>query len=331
MPVTCGVLRPAIVLPEESEAWTEERKEAVLLHELAHVRRGDLATHLIAWVACSLYWFHPLVWIAARRLRHESERACDDLVLGAGTRASEYADHLLDIVRTAGRGRAPAAAVPMAQKSSFEGRLLAILEPTVDRKALSPRMKVAVGAALALVVLPLAAMAPAPPGLAGVEGSRMADGIDDPMDPTAIPLHDKESKSSSNTNSSTSTSVSEGEAFGLVEALDGVGPIREVQTKNENGKTHVAETQVPQGTIDALETALDDADADVRRTAAEALGSLEDPRAVDALLEALRNDSDETVRKMAAWALGEIESPRAVDALRPAVRDSNVEVRRHAV
>lgn len=52
MPVTCGVLRPAIVLPEESEEWTEERREAVLLHELAHVRRGDLVTHLIAWVAC---------------------------------------------------------------------------------------------------------------------------------------------------------------------------------------------------------------------------------------------------------------------------------------
>jgi HEAT repeat protein/beta-lactamase regulating signal transducer with metallopeptidase domain len=327
MPVTCGVLRPAVVLPEESEGWTEERREAVLLHELAHIRRGDLATHLIAWVACSLYWFHPLVWIAARRLRHESERACDDLVLGAGTRASEYAGHLLDIVRTAGRGRAPAAAVPMAQKSSFEGRLLAILEPSVDRKALSPRMKVAVAAALALVVLPLAAMAPAPPGLAGMEGSRVLNGdFDDPTDPAAIPLKEKgwESNTSVSSSSSTSTSVSEGEAFGLAEALDGLGPIHfEVDAKSKDGKTQVA-----QGTIDALETALDDADADVRRTAAEALGSLEDPRAVDALLEALRSDSDETVRKMAAWALGEIESPRAVAGLSQAVRsDRSTEVR----
>ncbi len=334
MPVTCGVLRPAIVLPEESEAWTEERREAVLLHELAHVRRGDLATHLIAWVACSLYWFHPLVWIAARRLRHESERACDDLVLGAGTRASEYAGHLLDIVRTAGRGRAPAAAVPMAQKSSFEGRLLAILEPGVDRKALSPRMKVAVAAALALVVLPLAAMAPAPPGLAGVEGSRLLDGdFDDPIDTAAISLEEKGWKSNTDTSvssgSSTTTSVSEGEVFDFAEALDGLGPIHfDVQTKTENGKTHVAQTQVAQGTIDALETALDDADADVRRTAAEALGSLEDPRAVEALLEALRSDSDETVRKMAAWALGEIEDPRAVAGLGQAVRsDGSSEVR----
>ncbi|HYO47652.1 MAG TPA: M56 family metallopeptidase, partial [Gemmatimonadota bacterium] len=187
MPVTCGILRPAVVLPEESEEWTEERREAVLLHELAHVRRGDLATHLIAWVACSLYWFHPLAWIAARRLRHESERACDDLVLGAGTRASEYASHLLDIVRSAGRGSAPAAAVPMAQKSSFEGRLLAILEPGVARQALTGRKKIAVATGLALVVLPLAAMAPAGSGLATIRGPFVSDATrDNPVDAIAL-------------------------------------------------------------------------------------------------------------------------------------------------
>ena len=324
MPVTCGVLRPAIVLPAESETWTEERREAVLLHELAHVRRGDLATHLIAWVACSLYWFHPLVWVAARRLRHESERACDDLVLGAGTRASEYAGHLLDIVRNAGRGRAPAAAVPMAQKSSFEGRLLAILEPSVDRQALSARGKAAVAAALALVVLPLAAMAPGSAGAAKAEDSHAISdpsGIDAILD--AIPV--TSSSTSTSTSSSTSTSGSgSGAGLGIGDALDGMGPIRSTNvTKTPDGKTQVA-----QGTIDALTTAMKDADVEVRRTAAQALGSLEDPRAVDALLAALRDDADADVRKMAAWALGEIESPRAVAGLSQAARsDRSAEVR----
>jgi HEAT repeat protein len=329
MPVTCGVLRPAIVLPEESEAWTEERREAVLLHELAHVRRGDLATHLIAWVACSLYWFHPLAWIAARRMRHESERACDDLVLGAGTRASEYASHLLDIVRSAGRGSAPAAAVPMAQKSSFEGRLLAILQPGVARQALTGRKKVALAAGLALVVLPLAAMAPARPGnpSAGVATESDVRGnpiaLDEPRewpdDPTPNAAMDPKA-------------VEE-----ALSALDGMGPIRSAESfqfsqsqsqSQTQSQSQKAQSQANGRMVSALVVALRDSIPDVRVSAAHALGSLGDPRAVEALLQALRSDSDAGVRKMAAWALGEIESPSAVGGLSQAVRsDSSAEVR----
>jgi HEAT repeat protein len=331
MPVTCGVLRPAIVLPEESEAWTEERKEAVLLHELAHVRRGDLATHLIAWVACSLYWFHPLAWIAARRLRHESERACDDLVLGAGTLASEYASHLLDIVRSAGRESAPAATVPMAQKSSFEGRLLAILQPGVARQALTGRKKVAVAAGLALVVLPLAAMAPAKPGspAAGVvPGSELGGNSPDPIaleESSTWPEGPKAHEAAG------ADAVADVGA-----ALDGMGPIRSVesfefsqsQPQSEAKAQTKAQSEANGRMVAALATALRDADTEVRASAAQALGSLGDPRAVEALLQALRNDADAGVRKMAAWALGEIESPAAVGGLSQALRsDSSAEVR----
>jgi HEAT repeat protein len=362
MPVTCGMLRPAIVLPEESEAWTEERREAVLMHELAHVRRGDLATHLIAWVACSLYWFHPLAWIAARRLRHESERACDDLVLGAGTRASEYASHLLDIVRSAGRESAPAATVPMAQKSSFEGRLLAILQPGVARQALTRRKKVAVAAGLALVVLPLAAMSPARPGSpsAGfVRGWELGNSAD-PIaleEPSAWP---KDAKAHEAAGADAGVDVDV--------VLDGMGPIKDAESSQFaqsqfQGQSQNAQSQANTRMVSALFLALRDSIPDVRVSAAHALGSLGDPRAVEALLQALRSDSDAGVRKMAAWALGEIESPaavgglsqalrsddsgevrasaawalgeiesaEAVDALGAALRDSSVEVRRNAV
>src|SRR5512142_1593214 len=91
LPFTAGVLRPTIVLPRAAEAWDEDRRRVVLAHELAHVRRRDLVTHLLGRVACALYWFHPLVWLAARRARTEGERACDDLVLSTGARASAYA------------------------------------------------------------------------------------------------------------------------------------------------------------------------------------------------------------------------------------------------
>ena len=81
MPFACGVLTPTIVLPAEAESWTLDRRRTVLLHELAHVRRRDLLGHALGRLTCAVYWFHPLVWTAAKQLRAESERACDDLAL----------------------------------------------------------------------------------------------------------------------------------------------------------------------------------------------------------------------------------------------------------
>src|SRR5262245_31288640 len=75
MPFATGLRRPVIVLPAESSTWSHERRCAVLIHEFAHIKRGDLLGHLVGGIACALYWFHPLVWTAARHLRAESERA----------------------------------------------------------------------------------------------------------------------------------------------------------------------------------------------------------------------------------------------------------------
>ncbi len=134
IPMTWGWRRPVVLLPAASSDWSTERQTVVLQHELAHVRRADVVTQLIAQVVCAIYWFNPMVWIGAYRLRVERERACDDEVLRMGTRPSVYAGHLLEI---AGAFRAPAlsapAAVAMAKRSQLEGRLLAILDPTARR------------------------------------------------------------------------------------------------------------------------------------------------------------------------------------------------------
>src|SRR5437763_9170436 len=129
MPMTFGVFRPTVLLPASALEWSPERQRVVLLHELAHVRRGDVATHLLARTALAVYWWNPLAWFAWRAFLRERERATDDLVLHAGERASDYAGHLLEVARTLRPVPATAwAAIAMARRSDLEGRLVAILD-----------------------------------------------------------------------------------------------------------------------------------------------------------------------------------------------------------
>src|SRR5438270_114427 len=83
-PITWGSFAPVIVLPEDALDWADDHRQIVLRHELAHIARQDSLTQLMAGFVCAIYWFHPLVWIAERRLRAECERACDDMVLSLG-------------------------------------------------------------------------------------------------------------------------------------------------------------------------------------------------------------------------------------------------------
>lgn len=155
MPMTFGVLRPTVLLPASAVEWSPERLRVVLLHELAHVRRGDVSTHLMARTALALYWWNPLAWFAWREFLKERERATDDLVLHAGERASEYASHLLEVARTLQPAPATAwAAIAMARRSQLEGRLIAILDSGLDRKPSGPR------AAMAAVLVAIAVVAP---------------------------------------------------------------------------------------------------------------------------------------------------------------------------
>jgi TonB family protein len=168
MPMSFGVLRPAVFLPADAHQWSEDRRRVVLLHELAHVKRGDMATHLLLRMAACLFWWNPLAWTAWRESLKESERAADDLVLTAGERAADYASHLLEIARSMQRApRVAWAAVAMARPSQLEGRLLAILDPRIDRQSPGRRSALAAAVLAVALVAPFAALeaqdAPPPP------------------------------------------------------------------------------------------------------------------------------------------------------------------------
>jgi beta-lactamase regulating signal transducer with metallopeptidase domain len=162
VPVTWGIVYPVILLPATAAEWDEEQRVAVLTHELAHVKRFDALSQLLAQLALALLWFHPLVWMAVRRMRQEREHACDDFVLATGARASRYADDLLALARRLTRPTAPAAAaLAMARRSELEGRLLAILDPAMKRTAVRRARVAALTFAVLLLATPLAAFRPA--------------------------------------------------------------------------------------------------------------------------------------------------------------------------
>ena len=162
VPLTYGILRPAVVLPAEAERWDPSLRRDVLLHEMAHVRRRDCLTQLAVRAACALYWFHPLVWVAAHEMRQLRERACDDEVLGAGSRASDYATHLLEVARCfeSRTGTAHPLSIAFARRSNFVGRVSDLLDGDRRRGSVSRPASVLSFAAASLFVLPLAAISP---------------------------------------------------------------------------------------------------------------------------------------------------------------------------
>lgn len=300
MPFACGFLAPVIVIPASASDWTTEHREAVLMHELAHVSRGDLPMNALSHVVRALYWFHPLAWLASHRLRVEGERACDDAVLRAGTLPSYYAEHLLNIVRSAGRN-VPSVALAMARRSDFEGRLLAILEPGTSRARLSRVRAAAVALAFAAVVMPLAAIAPA--RAAALPPSSLQQAEQPPVPQAAA-----------------------GAVAALIETLGDASPAVRAAAISSLGKL-----QDPRA-IAALAKALrEDTDPRVREAAAYAIGEIDDSRAVAPLLEALRTEKVPSVREKIVHALGEIDDPSAAAGISAVIKDPSVKVRREAV
>ena len=131
---TWGLRRPRVLLPASAGEWSDGRIRVVLGHELAHIRRGDWAVHLLAECVRCAYWFNPLAWVACHRLRLESEHACDDAVLRLGVAAPAYATELVDLARLFRRGRGPLLPAPaMARPSDLERRIRIMLNPHLDR------------------------------------------------------------------------------------------------------------------------------------------------------------------------------------------------------
>jgi beta-lactamase regulating signal transducer with metallopeptidase domain len=299
VPFACGAWRATVVLPTGAAEWSEERRRLVLFHELAHVKRRDLLGHSLGRLACAVYWFHPLVWSAARRLRAESERACDDLVLACGNRASDYAEHLLDIVAPAQRGGVPVTALPIARRKEFEGRMLAILDPGLRRGRPRPMHAAVLVVGVATLVVTVAASAPARP-----TASEPTPAAPKRPRPAAPAVHESATRR---------------------EEPETPDADRDEHLQNENAADDERPRPIdPSRRATLLRVLRTDADASVRRTAAWALAQTHDAAAVAGLVAALRGDTSSEVREMAAWALADAAGPESSAVLTEALRGGRV-------
>jgi HEAT repeat protein/beta-lactamase regulating signal transducer with metallopeptidase domain len=363
MPMACGIWRPRVVMPADADAWPASRLRIVLLHELAHVKRRDCLTHALAQLACAVYWFNPLAWIAARRIRAERERACDDLVLAAGTRGSDYANQLLEVARAMRGDRFPSllagATLAMAHRTQLEGRLLAILDQDRRRSGLSAGRRTAAVTLAACAVMPLATLQPwayterADDVLTYQGPSRFPSQAPEPApaplpdpDPTPVPggapddvaANDQErrlepeqrpevvvGRAVHDTVTTVVGSVLEGVVAGV---LDGVlGATQEIgERRASSSDKRLADPRA----IAALTEALKDVDVEVREAALTALIQLRHADIYEPLVAALADASDD-IRELAAMGLGRLGDLRSLEALAKALDDRSASVREQAI
>ncbi|HEX2076527.1 MAG TPA: M56 family metallopeptidase [Longimicrobium sp.] len=295
MPMTWGILHPAVLVPADADGWAPERKRVVLLHELAHVARRDCLWQTLASLCCAAYWFHPGVWWAARQMRIEREQACDDRVLRAGTRASEYAGHLLEVARSfRARPLTAAAAMAMARRSQLEGRVLAVLDAARDRAAVPGRAALVAGGIAAAALFPVAAAAP---------GRAEA--------PAPAPVQTAFAAAPERRTADAEPEAREAPAPAPQDAR-GVQPAAAAHEHHAARETRTAPAEesypdfgvIEESMLATLIRATHDVDPDVRRSAVQALGQMNGRAVVNPLLHSA-TDVDPRVRNAAVLALSE--------------------------
>jgi beta-lactamase regulating signal transducer with metallopeptidase domain/biopolymer transport protein ExbD len=175
VPLTLGLLRPAIVLPVDLvETSSEARLRAMLLHESAHVARRDLWAGALQRLVGSLYWWNPLVHRVNRLLNDVRESLCDNHVLLAGGDGRDYADTLLTLAARIARPPRTASALGLVGRPSpgLSGRVTHLLERNRD-------MSVRLSAVSKRVLIVTACTTMCGLSALAIRGPERADGADD--------------------------------------------------------------------------------------------------------------------------------------------------------
>jgi bla regulator protein BlaR1 len=153
-PGVAGLIRPILLLPEGiTERLTPSQLNAVLTHELSHVRRGDNLTSALHMIVETLFWFHPLVWWIGARLVDERERACDEEVLRLGNEPRAYAEGILNVCKL--YVESPLACVSGITGSDLKQRIEAIMASRTGSRLSRTKKFMLAGAGVAALAGPI--------------------------------------------------------------------------------------------------------------------------------------------------------------------------------
>ncbi len=168
-PAVCGLFRPVILVPQNlASTLNPNQLRAVLLHELAHIRRGDLWVNLAQTLLQIIYFYNPLLWLANSVIRRVREQAVDEMVLvSMGEKARQYPQTLVDVAKLA--FKRPALSLRLIgvveSKSALAGRIKHILNRPMPKKAKLGILGLLVVIIIAAILLPMAKSMPGPPEL----------------------------------------------------------------------------------------------------------------------------------------------------------------------
>jgi bla regulator protein blaR1 len=165
-PAIFGIVRPVLVWPRGISRRLDDRHvEAIIAHELCHVRRRDNLSAALHMLVKAIFWFHPLVWWLGARMAEERELACDEEVLEMGSDREVYAESILKVCEFC--VRSPLACVSGVTGADLKKRIVRIMTENATRKLDFSRKLLLSAAALLAIAVPITfGLANATPGRA---------------------------------------------------------------------------------------------------------------------------------------------------------------------
>ena len=134
-PAIMGLFRPTLLLPPDVTSLGDEQLQMIMLHELAHIRRWDVAINWGLVFVRAIHWWNPVYWLAAARFCNLREQACDAFVIGrlAGQSSSEYGNLLLTLAQ-----RGPS---PRGWRVTIPATILTFISSVFRRRSIGNRLK----------------------------------------------------------------------------------------------------------------------------------------------------------------------------------------------
>src|SRR5690348_4730920 len=154
-PGVFGIFRPVLMLPAGiADRLAPAQMNAILAHEMSHIRRRDNLTAALHMFVAAVFWFHPIVWWIGARLVEERENACDEEVMRLGGEPETYAEGILEVCKF--YTESPVVCVSGVSGADLKKRIVRIMSPRFAQKLTIGAKLLLASVAIAAIAVPLA-------------------------------------------------------------------------------------------------------------------------------------------------------------------------------